>query len=362
METSTMRLYIGTYTGEKSQGIYCANLDLRNGKLSAPELAAKTTRPSFVVVHPSRPMVYAVDEVSDMAGKKTGAVRAFAMDTKTGKLTELNHELTGGPGPCYVTIDHEEKNVLVANYAGGSVSVIPILEDGKLGKPTAFVQHHGSSVNPKRQESPHAHSINPDPTNHFAVAADLGMDKLMLYRFDSDKGTLQANDPPCASTAPGAGPRHLVFSKNGKFAYVSTEMGNTVIVFAYDGQRGALGEIQAISTLPADYKDVSYAAEVALHPNGRFLYVSNRGHDSIAVFAVDQGTGKLTSIGYAPCGGHWPRNFTVDPGGAFLVVANEKSDRVVVFRIDAKTGMIGPAESEIEVGTPTCVRFAGPSR
>jgi len=356
-EPPIMRVYVGTYTGPKSQGIYVLNMDMRTGELSTPELAARTSRPSFVAPNSSGTCLYCVDEESDMQGKKTGAVRAFSLDRSTGKLTELNYQFSDGMGPCYVGIDHDDRNVLVANYASGSVSVIPISSDGKLAKPSAFDQHHGSSVDPKRQEGPHAHLFNVDPTNRYALSMDLGLDQVLVYRFDSAKGTIQPNDPPFATVAPGRGPRHLAWAADGRFAYVSTEMGNTVEVFAYDSSQGRLTHIQSISTVPPDNKEVSYAAEVAMHPGGGFVYASNRGQNTIAAFRVDRESGRLTSVGHVPCGGNWPRHFAIDPTGVFLIVANEKSDHLAVFRIDEESGMPISNGVTVEIGSPTCVRF-----
>jgi 6-phosphogluconolactonase len=298
-----------------------------------------------------------VGEVSDFAGKKSGGVSAFAIDASTGNLTLLNQQSSGGTGPCHLVVDKAGKNVLVANYGGGSVAVLPIQADGRLSEATCFIQHTGKSVNPRRQEAPHAHSINLDAANNFAFVADLGLDKVLVYRFDAAKGTLTPNDPPAASVAPGAGPRHFAFHPGGRYAYVINEMGNTVTAFNYDAQKGVLTEIQTLSTLPQGYTEVSHTAEVQVHPSGKFLYGSNRGHDSIAVYSIDQNTGRLTLVGISSTQGKTPRNFGIDPTGTFLLAANQDSDNIVVFRIDPQTGELKPTGQVVEVPRPVCVKF-----
>ncbi|HLJ12111.1 MAG TPA: lactonase family protein [Planctomycetaceae bacterium] len=356
-EDGMVRVYIGTYTGAKSKGIYVSQLDSSSGALSPAELAVEVANPSFLAIHPSRKFLYAVSEVADVAGKPTGAVSAFAIGAKTGKLKLLNQQSSHGAGPCHLIVDRSGKNVLVANYGGGSCAALPIGEDGKVGEATAAIQHKGKSVNPARQEGPHAHSINVDLANRFAFVADLGLDKVLVYRFDSTKGLLAANDPPSVSVAPGAGPRHFAFHPSSKFAYVINEIANTVTAFAYDASRGALKEIQTITTLPKDFKETSHTAEVVVHPSGKFLYGSNRGHDSLAIFAIDPGNGKLTTVGYQPTGGKTPRNFAIDPLGTFLLAENSQSDTIVVFRIDPQTGELKSTGQTLEVASPVCVRF-----
>jgi 6-phosphogluconolactonase len=259
-----------------------------------------------------------------------------------------------------VTVDRLGKNALVANYGGGSIACLPIGEDGRLGDATAFVQHKGSSVNPQRQQGPHAHSINLDAANRFAFVADLGLDKVLVYRFDQSAGTLEPNDPPAASIAPGSGPRHFAFHPGGRFAYVINEMKSTVTAFAYDADRGTLQTFQTVSTLPEDSDGRSSTAEVQVHPSGKFLYGSNRGHDSIAAFAIDAATGRLTPIGHESTQGKNPRNFGIDPTGAYLLAANQDNDNIVAFRIDAATGKLRPAGQSIHVPMPVCVKFMLP--
>jgi len=351
-------VYFGTYTGAKSKGIYVSRLDLASGALSAPELAAETASPSFLAIHPSGNFLYAANEVGNYEGKASGSVSAFAVDRRTGMLTALNRQPSVGAGPAHLVVDRTGQNVLVANYGGGSVAVLPI-DGGRLKPASAFVQHSGSSVNPERQKEPHAHSINVDAANRFAYAADLGLDKVLIYRFNARDGSLVANDPPFASVPPGSGPRHLAFHPNGRFAYVINEMLCTVTAFSSDATRGALTALQTISTLPAGQPVLpTYStADVQVHPSGRFLYGSNRGHDSIVVFAIDEKSGRLTYVENQPTQGSTPRGFGIDPSGTFLLAANQRSDSVVVFRIDRRTGRLTPAGHKIDVGAPVCVTF-----
>ncbi len=359
----TQWVYVGTYTGGKSKGIYLFHLDMASGKLTAVGLAAETTNPSFLAIHPGRRFLYAVNEIENFDGKKSGAVSAFAIDPETGHLTLLNRQPSGGAGPCHLVVDKQGKNVLVANYGSGSVAVLPIQADGRLGPPTSTIQHSGSSVNPQRQEGPHAHSINLDAANRHALAADLGLDKVFIYRFDADRGTLSPNDPPFAAVAPGAGPRHFAFHPNGRTAYVINEMGMTVTVFSYDAGTGALKTLQTISTLPEGAHGENYStAEVQVSPNGKFLYGSNRGHDSIAIFQIDPHTGLLTYVGNEPTQGKTPRNFGIDPTGTYLLAANQDSNTIVVFRIDPQTGRLTPTGNTAEVPMPVCVKMMPAAR
>lgn len=337
--------YVGTYTKDKSKGIYVYRFQAGDGKLTPLGLAAETSSPSFLAVHPSRRFLYAVNE------ERGGSVSAFALDPKTGKLTFLNTVSSRGGGPCYVAVDKSGKSVLVANYGGGSVAALPIGEDGKLREASASVQHAAPPA------KPHAHSINLSPDNRFAIAADLGLDQVLVYRFDAVKGSLTAHDPPFAKVPTGSGPRHFAFHPNGKFGYVINELGNTMIVFAWDAGKGTLNQVQSISTLPQDFTGKSYTAEVQVHPSGRFVYGSNRGHDSIVVFAVDGAKGTLTPIEHVPTQGKFPRNFTVDPTGRYLFAANQNTDNIVVFRIDQKTGRLTPTGQVLEHGAPVCVKF-----
>jgi 6-phosphogluconolactonase len=358
--TSTLdkvRMYVGTYTGKLSKGIYRVDLDLKSGKFSPATLAAESNNPSFLTLHPSGKYAFAVNEIGSFEGKKSGAVTAFAIDEATGDLKQLNQQSSVGTGPCHITCDTAGKHVVVANYGGGSTAVLPIQADGKLGESSSFVQHAGSSVNSKRQESPHAHSANLDAWNRFAFVADLGLDKVLVYRYDSAKGTIAPNEPPAGVVAPGSGPRHFAFHPSGRFAFVINELKSTVTAFAYDKQTGTLAELQTLSTLPGDYQGGNSTAEVVCHPSGQFLYGSNRGHNSIAAYRIDQSTGKLTLVGIQGQGIAVPRNFNIDPTGQFAVVANQGGDSLLLFRVDAKTGALLPTGEKVEVGAPVCVKF-----
>ncbi|HEX8524550.1 MAG TPA: lactonase family protein [Tepidisphaeraceae bacterium] len=355
-EKSAMWMYIGTSSGKKSEGIYVVGLDAATGKFAgAPQLAAKARRATFLAIHPQQRWLYAVDEVENADGMKTGAVMAYDIDATTGMLREKNHQSSGGKGPCFVSIDQAGKNALVANYSSGVVAVLPIGDDGTLRPPSAVVQHEGKGKDPKRQEGPHAHSFYNDPTGQWALAADLGIDKVMISKLDAEKGTLTAQGS--GDVPAGAGPRHLAFGKGGKFCYVINELASTVTVFGWDAAAGKLENLQTVSALPEGVATKTYSAEILLHPSGRYLYASNRGHDSIAVFTIDEASGKIALKGNVPCGGKWPRNFGIDPTGRWLVVAHERSDSVTVFDIDAATGNLRQTGEKIEVGSPMCVRF-----
>lgn len=357
--TGELFVYVGTYTDGESKGIYVLRMDPRTGQLSEPTLAAEARSPSFLAVHPSKRVLYAVNEVGGGAGRKGGAVSAFAIGTD-GSLTLLNEQSSGGAGPCFVSVDESGSHVLVANYGGGSVAVLPIDEDGRLKSASATVQHEGSSVDPKRQQGPHAHSINPDPTNQFALAADLGLDRILVYRFDTKAGTITPHQPPDARVEPGAGPRHLAFHPNGRFAYVMNELQSTVTAFEWDAAGGTLHALQTLPTVPEDFSDTNHTADVQVHPSGRFVYGSNRGHDSIAIFAVDEANGRLSPVGDQATGGKTPRHFGIDPSGSYLLAANQDSDSIVVFRIDQQSGRLTPTGVRVDVPSPVCVRFVRP--
>jgi 6-phosphogluconolactonase len=350
-------VYVGTYTKGESEGIYAFRLDPASGALSPAGLAARSDQPSFLALHPGRRHLYAVNEVEEMNGEKTGSVSAFEIDAATGRLGFLNRQPSGGGAPCHLVVDPTGRFVLVANYAGGSVAVLPIEEGGRLGAPTHVAQHAGSSAHPERQTGPHAHWVGLDPEDRFVLASDLGLDKVMVYRLDRDAGRLAANDPAAADLPPGAGPRHVAFHRTPSVAYVITELRSGVTVFSWDAGRGLLRELQAVPTLPGDFTGENTTAEVAVHPSGRFLYGSNRGHDSLAVFRVDASTGRLAPAGHAPTRGKAPRHFAIDPSGQWLIAANQESDSLTVFRIDQETGGLTPAGQPVAVGTPVCVLF-----
>jgi 6-phosphogluconolactonase len=358
-QTGKYLFYVGTYTeeGSKSKGIYAYRYDGATGEITALGLAAETTNPSFVALHPNGKFLYAVNEVGNYKGPNSGGVSAFSIDHATGKLTFLNEVASRGADPCYITVDRTGKFVLVANYTGGSVAVFPVLTDGRLGEASSFVQHTGHGPNAERQEGPHAHSIDLSPDNRFAMVDDLGLDEVLVYKFDGAKGTLTANDPAFTKVDAGAGPRHFALHPSGKFAYVVAEMGHTVTAFSNDAANGRLQVLQTISTLPADFKGRNDDAEIVVHPSGKFLYASNRGDDSIVIYAIDGSKGTLTQVGKVSTGGKEPRNFEIDPTGKLLFAENQKSDNVVVFRIDQKTGQLAPTGKVLDVGAPVCLRF-----
>jgi 6-phosphogluconolactonase len=352
-----LRVYVGTYTGAKSKGIYCCRFDPASGRLTAPELAAETPSPSFLAIHPNRRFLYAAGEATHLGGKPVGAVSAFKLDSRTGQLALLNQESSGGEGPCHVAVDTTGRCLLVADYGSGGIAALPIRADGSLAVPSVVIQHRGSSVNPQRQAEPHAHFITPDPRNRFALTCDLGLDQVLVYRFDPAKSLLVPNTPPFAAVNPGSGPRHLAFHPSGRFVFLINEMGLTLTVFGYDANQGTLRELQTISTLPEGFKGNSTCAEVQVHPSGRFVYGSNRGHDSIAVFRFDAASGKLANAEFQPTQGKTPRHFALDPAGHWLLAENQDSDSIVVFRVDSKTGGLSPAGQEVSVGSPVCVVF-----
>jgi 6-phosphogluconolactonase len=352
-------VYIGTYTTkQESKGIYAYRFDSAAGKLNEIGLAAESTDPSFLAVHPSGKYLYAVNEIGDFNGQKSGAVSAYSIDHKTRKLTLLNQVSTHGAGPCYVSLDSTGRWVLVANYDGGSVATFEVQGDGSLSLVKGFVQHSGSSVDKERQEGPHAHWIGVSPDNRFALAVDLGLDDVLVYKLDPARGSLAPNTPPFAQVKPGSGPRHFAFHPNGKFGYVLSEMATTVTAFSYDAKKGALTAIQTVPTLPKDYSGPTEAAEIVVHPSGKFLYASNRaGVDTITIFSIDASKGTLKDTGRVSTKGRTPRSFAIDPTGAYLLAANQESGNVVVFKIDPSTGALTPTGEEVKVPAPVSVVF-----
>lgn len=355
--STELPLYVGTYTSGKSEGIYLYSLNLSSGKLTHVATTKGVKDPSYLALAPNRRNLYAVNEVEDFAGKKSGALSAFAVDGRTGELRLLNQQPTLGAHPCYVVVDQNGKFLLVANYTGGNVAVLPIRSDGSLGEATDMKQDSGASINAERQDGPHAHCIVLDPANRFAYACDLGTDKIMIFRYDGRRGKLIPNTTPWVSLKPGAGPRHLTFHPGGDFAYVINELHATITAFAVAPAQGNLTEIQTVATLPADFTSANTSADIHVSPDGRFLYCSNRGHDSIAAFAIDARSGKLTFIGHESTGGKTPRNFAIDPSGAFLLVANQNSNNIVTLRRDSKTGRLSATGNVVDVPAPVCLKF-----
>lgn len=352
-----MRVYLGTYTGQKSKGIYVFDFDLGAGRLRPAALAVEIERPSFLAAGADGRFLYAVNEIGRFRDEPGGAVSAFSIDTVTGRLTLLNQQSSGGKDPCHVSLDRSGQLALVANYSSGSVGVLPIQADGRLGPMSAAIQHQGRGPDQRRQEGPHAHSIRVDPTGRFALSTDLGTDRLYIYAIRAEGASLAPGEPPFVSMAPGAGPRHFAMHPKGRFVYVVNELNSTIAVLAADFSKGELAVTQTLSTLPVDFRGENYPAEVSLHPSGRFLYSSNRGHDSIAIFAIREKDGQLTAVGHESTRGRWPRHFAIDPSGEWLIVANQNSDSLSVYRIDARTGRLTPAGEVVDAPAPTCVLF-----
>jgi len=350
-------LFVGTYTQGNSKGIYSYRYDAATGKLTSLGLAAETVNPSFLAAEPNGQFLYAVNEVQKYKDSVSGGVTSFAIDRATGKLTSLNEVASRGADPCYISFDKTGKYVLVANYTSGNIAVFPIQKDASLGEASAFVQHTGHSVNAERQEGPHAHWIETTADNRFAIVSDLGLDELLVYRFDASNGSLSPNDPPYAKLDAGSGPRHFAFHPNGKFAYVVNELGSTIISLTYDPAKGVLSPFQTVSTLPKGFSGSNDTAEIHVHPNGKFLFASNRGHDSIALFSIDQTSGRLTLVDHFSTQGKTPRNLEIDPTGQRLFVANQDSGNIVVFQIDQQTGRLTQTGEPLNVPSPVSLRF-----
>ena len=349
-------VYIGTYTGPESEGIYTFRFDRRSGKLTAVNKPVKTSNPSFVAVHPSGQYLYAVNEDAEFNGEQGGGITSFSINPKTGTLTEINSQCTHGAHPCHLTIDQSGKTVGVANYTGGSIAAYKIGKAGELSPASTFVQHEGKSVHP-RQEAPHGHSIDVGPLNKYVVVSDLGLDKVLVYKMNARKGELTAHS--AVSTTPGAGPRHFSFHPNGKFGFGINELNMTANAYRFNGRAGTLELLQTVSTLPPEQKqqEGQSTAEMYVHPNGKFLYGSNRGHNTIVVYTIHPQTGKLTYVENQDTGGSTPRSFGVVPTGDFLLALNQASSTIVVFRIDPETGALEPTGEEVPCPTPVAAAF-----
>ncbi len=350
-------VYVGTYTGKGSEGIYAYKFDPVTGESSALVLAGSTDNPSFLTTDPGGRFLYAVNEFGTFQNQPTGAISVFAIDRDSDKLNLLQQVSSLGAAPAHVSLDRSSRFVMVANYNSGNYAVFPIGNDGRLGAHSAFVQDVGASVNPERQAGPHAHSIQAALDNRFVLVADLGLDKVMVYRFDSKAGSLTSADPPFIRVKPGSGPRHIAFHPSGKLVYLVNEMASTVDVFTYHPTKGMLRREQTISTLPKNFKGTDTAAEIAMDGKARFLYVSNRGHDSIVVFSVSRRTGRLTPVQWISSGGKGPRDFVIDPTGKWLVAANQDSNTIVLFSIDSKSGRLTPTGRSLQIVSPVCLHF-----
>jgi 6-phosphogluconolactonase len=350
-------VYFGTQAKGPGKGFSIATFDTVTGNLSVPQFIQEAASPSFFVIDKQGKYLYSTNAVDSFQNQVSGSISAYRINPLNGNLTLLNQKSSGGQGPCYVSIDGNGKYVLAANYKGGNLSVLSIDNMGQLGKQTAFDQHTGSSVHPVRQTKAYAHCIKADPTNHFVLVTDLGVDKVYVYLFNSSDGSLKPNDPAYASLTAGSGPRHFTFHPNGKWVYVVNELANSVMVFDWDNKKGSLTEIQSISTLPADFQGTNTGAEIAVYPNGKFLYASNRGHNSIALFNINQTNGKLELIERVSSEGNLPRNFIFDPSNKWMIVTNHGTNNAVVFKIDSKTGKLTFTGNQQPVPYPFCIQF-----
>ena len=361
MEAKNLRkapfVFVGTYTeteGSQSEGIYIYHMDPSSGELILERVVKNILNPSFLEIHPTGHFLYGVNEVQNYGDRAGGGLSAFSINTA--EVPFLNNQLSHGSDPCYVSIEQTGRFALVANYTSGSVAVFPIQSDGRLNPASDVIQHVGSSIHPERQTGPHAHSILPDPTNRFAVAVDLGLDKLLVYQMDLEHGKL--NHSHDVDVQPGAGPRHLTFHPNTQFAYLINELNSTVIGYRYSSEMGIFEAMQTVPTLPEDFKGKNLCADIHVTPNGKYLYASNRGHNSLVWFRVEENTCQLTYQGHIPTGGREPRNFAIDPSGTFLLVANQKSNNIVTFKINAESGELFETGHAAEVFMPVCLKFA----
>ena len=361
-EDGPIVVYVGTYTDGESRGIYRFAVDPDSGKATSSALAADSESPSFLALHPDGRFFYAVNETDDFGRETTGAVSAFAIDPASGDLRLLNQKPSMGAHPCHLLLDAAGRNVLVANYNGGNVSVLPLTADGRLEAPSAVRAHEGSGPDSRRQEGPHAHGLALAPDERFALVADLGADRVFVHRFDPAAGTLEPNAPASAAADPGSGPRHVVFHPSGSHVYAINELLSTVTVFRYEAASGILEPVQTITTLPVGFEGRNSTAEIAVSPDGRFLYGSNRGHDSLAVFTIDEDSGRLAPDGHVSTGGRNPRHFAIDATGRLLLVANQNSDTVTVFRLDLATGLPAAVGEPIRVPKPVCLLLMPPAR
>ena len=350
-------MYAGTYTGQGSEGIYAYRFNPSDGVLKPVGLVAKTVNPSFITTDPGGRFLYAVNEVDTFQNKPAGAISVFAINRETGKLKLLQQISSLGAAPAHMSLDRSGRYLMVANYNGGNVAVFPVHSDGKLGAQTAFIQDTGSSVNPDRQAAPHAHYIQATPDNRFVLAADLGIDQVLAYRFYSGTGSLTQTGSGPVRVNPGSGPRHIAFAPSGNFIYVLNELSSTITGFSFNTETGMMQMKQTISTLPVNYSGENTAAEISVDAKGKYLYVSNRGDDSIGIFSINSEDGNLTPVEWISSGGKTPRHFEIDPTGQWLFVANQNSDNIVLFRIDPTTGRLSHTSQASGVSSPVCIRF-----
>ena len=348
--------YIGTYTNTgHSDGIYRLFLNTTTGAMRVDGVAAQSADPSFLALHPNGRVLYVVNELESFGGKPNGAVSAFAIARESGALTPLNQLPSHGKAPCYVSVDHTGHTVLVANYVSGTIATFTVRQDGGLGEARTIVHHEGKGPDPERQEGPHAHCIITDPANRYVIAADLGVDGVLVYKFDEKTGAISTAATGVATNR-GAGPRHLAFHPTGRFLYVINELDSTLVVYKYDGDRGALEQVQVTPASPGGTAK-NYPADLHVASSGRFLYGSNRGDNTIAMFAIDPASGQLTAMQQVSTGGDWPRNFAFDPSGRFMLVANQRSDSILSFRVDGESGRLTPTGEKAALPSPVCIRF-----
>jgi 6-phosphogluconolactonase len=357
MPSDGQLLFVGTYTVRGSEGIYAFRMDPGTGDLEPVGRPAAVENPSFLAADPTGRFLYAVQE-----NGPEGGVAAFRINHGTGELAPINSQLSHGSAPCHLSVDQTGRFVVAANYSSGSVTVLPVGEAGELREASCVIQHAGQGVDPERQEGPHAHSATIGPDNQRVFVADLGLDKVFVYRLDLATGELHPNEMPWLDIHPGAGPRHMAFHPSGRLAFVINELDNTLVALGHDPDTGALTELQTVPTLPADFTGTSFCADVHVHPSGRFVYGSNRGHDSLAIFGVEAATGRLALVGHEPTGGRNPRNFALAPGGEFLLAANQDTDDIVTFRLDGETGRLSPTGHVTRVPAPVCLCFVAPAR
>lgn len=359
---SSYLVYIGTYTelahvpGPKSEGIYVYRMDPATGALTFASVAPCGKNPSFLAIHPNGRWLYAVHEVDEFDGQPGGGVSAFAIDIASGALALLSRQLTAGGVPCHISVDAAGQHVLLASYAGGTVSMLPINPDGSLRAASDTVAHRQLDTGAPPEKRSNAHQITVDPSQAWAFSPDLGLDRVIVYQPGAD-GHLHPHAHLALRAQPGAGPRHMDYHPNGRFAYLINELNGTLMALALDPATGTLTELQTVSTLPEGYSGTISCADIHVHPSGRFVYGSNRGHDSIVIFAIDQATGRLTLVGHEPTQGRTPRNFALDPTGTFLLAANQDTGTIVTFRIDAETGKLTPTGQVTQVPAPVCIKF-----
>jgi 6-phosphogluconolactonase len=360
LPASATLAYVGTFTKGESKGIYGFRLQTQELEVSQNitlvplGLAAETPNPAFLEIDPKRRVVFAANDLHEFEGQPSGAVSAFAVEPATGKLILLNQRPSMGAAPCFLGLDREGRNLLVTNCVGGSVAVLPVAPDGRLGPATDVVKHPG--------KDPHTHGVTLSPDNRFAFACDMGLDRLMAYRFDAEKGKLTPATPAVISMKAGTGPRHLAFRPDGRFAYVLGAKASTLTTFAYDARTGGLREVQTVSSLPESFEGTNAAAEVTVHPSGKYLYASNRGHNSVVLLAIDAEKGTLTFVEEQGTGGKTPRHFGLEPSAKHLAIANQDSNSVLVCRVDASNGRLKPSGVFATVPSPACVKFLPPEK